>query len=123
MRNILLIFIAVALVAGIALAADVTGKWTASMPGRDGNTREVTYNFKADGDKLTGTTTGFRGQELQLMDGKVSGDDISFKTKVEFNGNTMVSVYKGKISGDEIKFSVQREGADQSREFTAKRAK
>ena len=30
--------------------------------------------------------------------------------------------YKGKIAGDEIKFTVQREGADQTREFTAKRS-
>jgi hypothetical protein len=111
------------LVAGAALAADVTGKWTATMQGRDGNTREVVYNLKAEGDKLTGTTTGFRGQELQIQDGKVDGDKISFVTKAEFNGNTMVITYKGTVSGDEIKFSQQREGADQAREFVAKRAK
>jgi hypothetical protein len=111
------------LLTSLAFAADVTGKWTASQPGRNG-TREVTYNFKADGDKLTGTTTGFQGQELPITDGKVTGDTISFTTKVEFNGNSFVMSYKGKISDDEIKFSVQREGGDQpAREFTAKRAK
>lgn len=112
-----------ALLAGVAMAADVTGKWVATMQGRDGNTREVAYNLKADGDKLTGTTTGFRGQEMQLLDGKIDGDNISFSTKMEFNGNTMVMLYKGKVSGDEIKFTQQREGADQVREFVAKRAK
>lgn len=112
------------LLAGIAMAADVTGKWVATVAGRDGQTREVVYNLKADGDKLTGTTTGFRGQEMQLSDGKIDGDNISFVTRAEFNGNTMVMNYKGKISGDEIKFTQQREGSDQPpREFTAKRAK
>lgn len=111
------------LLAGVAFAADATGKWVANVPGRDGQTREVTFNLKTDGTKLTGTTTGFQGQELQIADGKIEGDSLSFKTTVEFNGNTMVMNYKGKISDDEIKFSQQREGGNQSREFTAKRSK
>lgn len=111
------------LLAGAALAADVTGKWVAQQPGRDGATREVTYNLKADGDKLTGDMSGAQGAAVAFTDGKIKGDDISFTIKREFNGNTMVMNYKGKVSGDEIKFSVMREGADQAREFTAKRAK
>lgn len=111
------------LIAVSALAGDVTGKWTATMQGRKGGApREVVYNFKADGEKLTGTTTGMGGAEVQLSDGKVKGEDISFTTKVEMNGNSMVMTYKGKIAGDEIKFTQTREGSDQGREFTAKRA-
>ena len=37
-----------------AAAAEVDGKWTAEVPGRQGNT-EMTFNFKAEGAKLTGT--------------------------------------------------------------------
>ena len=112
------------LMAGLAMAADVTGKWTANVPGRGGQTREVTYNLKADGDTLTGTMTGFRGQDLQITDGKVDGNNISFKTKMEFNGNEIVMNYKGVVSDDEIKFTQQREGGEgQAREFMAKRAK
>lgn len=112
------------LLTSLAFAADVTGKWAASMPGRNGQTRDVTYNFTVDGDKLTGTTTGFQGQDLAISDGKVKGDNISFTTKVEFNGNAFVMKYKGKVSDDEIKFTMEREGGDQpAREFTAKRVK
>ena len=50
------VLMAVALVA--AYAADVTGKWTAQVPGRGGQTTETTFNFKADGSKLTGTVSG-----------------------------------------------------------------
>ena len=110
------------LLAGAALAADVNGKWVAQQPGRDGTPREVTYNFKADGDTLTGDT-GSQNGPVAISNGKIKGDDISFTIKREFNGNTMVQNYKGKVSGDEIKFSMMREGADQAREFTAKRAK
>jgi len=118
MRTILLTL----LLSALAMAADVSGKWNAKVPGRDGNTRDVTYNFKVSGSTLTGTTTGFQGNEIQISDGKVEGDTITFKTKIEFNGNTMVMNYTGKVSGDEIKFTSQREGGQQPpREFTAKR--
>ena len=103
-----------------AAAADVTGAWKANMPGRDGQTREVTFTFKQDGDKLTGTTGGLRG-DTPISDGKVSGDEISFTVVREFQGNQVKMLYKGKVSGSEIQFKVQREGSDREREFTAKK--
>ena len=59
---------------------------------------------------------------MPISDGKIDGDDISFTQVMEFNGNQMKLLYKGKVSGDEIKFTRQREGAERSVEFTAKRA-
>ena len=114
--------VCMALLAVVAFAGDLTGKWTASVPGRDGQTRDVTYTFKADGNTLTGTTTGRGGQEIQITDGKIDGDTVSFKVKMEFQGNAVVQNYTGKVTGDEIKFTQTREGG-QPREFTAKRAK
>lgn len=111
------------LVAGLCVAADVTGKWVATVQGRDGQTREMVYNLKADGSTLTGTMTGMGGQEIQISNGKVNGDNISFDVKMEFNGNSVVMNYKGVVSGDEIKFTQSREGSDRTREITAKRAK
>ena len=113
-----------------ALAADVTGKWTAQMTGRDGQTREQTFNFKVDGNALTGTLSGRQG-DMEISDGKIDGDQISFTQSMEFNGNTMRILYKGTISGDSIKFTRERQGGGgqaQGRkgggpmEFTAKRA-
>jgi hypothetical protein len=107
-------------------AADVTGKWTAEMQGRNGNTMTMTMNLKADGDKLTGTVSGGRGGEAEISDGKIDGDNISFKVVREFNGNQMTSVYKGKVDGDTIHFSMTMEGGPMggghAREFDAKRA-
>jgi hypothetical protein len=107
--------------AGIAAAADITGKWTAQVPGREGQTREQVFTFKQEGEKLSGTTTGFQGQEMPISEGKVTGDDIAFKVNMEFNGNTMTFTYTGKVSGDEIKMT--RAGRGQPRDFVAKRAK
>lgn len=105
-----------------AFGADVTGKWVASVEGRNGQTREVTYNLKSEGSALTGTVTGMRG-DMEISDGKIEGDKISFKTKAEFNGNTFVMTYQGVVSGDELKLTQTREGSDRSREITAKRVK
>jgi hypothetical protein len=109
--------------ATLALASDVSGKWTAQVPGRGGQTREQTFNFKVEGNKLTGTVSGMQGDN-PISDGKVSGDDISFTVVANFNGNEIKLLYKGKISGDEIKFTRTREGGSQpGQEFTAKRVK
>jgi hypothetical protein len=120
------------LVAGLALAlitvvqaagADVSGKWTAQVPGRNGQTREQTFTFKADGEKLTGSVSGMQGNQMEISNGKISGNDLSFDVTMSFNGNEMKMSYKGVVSGDEIKFTRSREGSDQKQEFTAKREK
>jgi hypothetical protein len=124
-RVVILSAILVLAAATLALAANVDGKWVAQVPGQGGNTREVTFNFKAEGDKLTGTMSGRPGQpDVQITDGTVKGDDISFTQTVNAQGNTIKLVYKGKVSGDEIKFTRTVEGMDRPpSEFTAKRAK
>jgi hypothetical protein len=104
-----------------AFAADVNGKWVAQVPGRGGETREATFNLKADGSQLTGSVSGPRG-EVNISDGRVDGDEISFTQVMEFNGNQVKLIYKGKVSGDQIKFTRQREGGQRAAEFIAKRA-
>ena len=121
-KQFLFAFALIVAAAASVQAADVTGKWTAQVPGRGGQTRETTFNFKAEGEKLTGTMSGMQGDQ-PIADGKVKGDDISFSMTLSFQGNEMKMTYKGKLAGDEIKFTRQREGTDQSTEFTAKRAK
>src|SRR5205807_10412484 len=108
-----------------ASAADVTGKWTAEVPGRGGNMQTNTFVFKADGSKLTGTLSGGRGGDVEITDGKIDGDNISFVVVRSFGGNTVKQLFKGTVSGDTIKFTRTMEGADNAPppvEFTAKKA-
>lgn len=102
---------------------DPTGTWTWSVPGRDGNTREVTGKLKLDGDKLTGSISG-RQNDTNIEDAKLDGDQISFKVTREVGGNKIVSKYSGKIAGDSIKGKIEseREGQPTSRDWEAKRA-
>jgi len=105
------------------LAADISGKWTADVVARNGQSQTTTFVFKVDAEKLTGTVTG-RAGENAISDGTVKGDDIAFNVAVTFNGNDMKLVYKGKVAGEEIKMTRTRAGAEgPAQEFTAKRAK
>lgn len=121
LRTVLGLTALVALLVVTAAAADVSGKWTASTQGRDGKAREVVFNFKVDGETLTGTVSG-RAADREISEGKVAGDDISFAVKMTMGDNNFKMLYKGKVAGDEIKFTTQREGSDRTREMTAKRA-
>lgn len=104
-----------------SFAADITGKWTGDMPGRGGDATATTFTFKAEGDKLTGSMTGPQG-DIAIKDGKVAGDQISFTTTLEFNGNSIKLLYKGTVAGESIKMTREREGSGQPREFTIKRS-
>jgi hypothetical protein len=125
MKFRVVVFAAVVVLAAMTavLAANVDGKWVAQVPGQGGQTREVTFNFKADGAKLTGTVSGRQG-DTPISDGTIKGDDISFTQTFEVQGNSVKLTYTGKVSGDEIKMTRKREGSDQpAAEFTAKRVK
>ena len=108
-RMMTAVAIAVAVLAVVVQAADLTGKWTGAVPTRDGGTRDTAFNFKQDGEKLTGTMAGMQG-DVELKDGVVKGDEVSFNTVMNFNGNEVKLVFKGKVAGDEIKFTRSTEG-------------
>jgi hypothetical protein len=100
-------------------AADISGKWTAEVEGRNGQKRTTIFNLKADGEKLTGTVSGPGGREFNIEEGKIDGNNVSFAVTMEFNGNSRKVVYKGTASGDQL--NLKRGEGDQAREFTAKR--
>ncbi len=90
-------------------ASDMTGKWTTTdMKSPDGSTFTLTFDFKQDGTKLTGTVTGPQGDPLAIDNGKVDGDKFSFT--VSFNGMTIT--HDGTINGDEIRMSTKTTGGD-----------
>ena len=118
--KIIVLLVGILLVA--AYAADVTGKWVAQVQGRNGQVRETVFNFKVEGDKLTGTVSG-RGGETPISDGKISGDEISFTVVRVFRGNEFRTLHKGKVVGDEIRFTIEGPRGRTGTEFVAKRVK
>lgn len=88
-----------------ALAADVNGKYTGEMQGRNG-AQTITMNFTTSGGAVTGTVSNPRGgDDMKIENGKIDGDTITFDVTMAMGDNTMVTKYTGKISGDSIEFS------------------
>lgn len=110
------------ILAMIASAADVTGKWKAESTGPDGQARTTNMTLKADGETLTGTISG-RGGDTAISEGKISGDDISFVVVRNMQGQEMKIAYKGKVAGDEIKMTVAFRPDAPPREMVFKRVK
>jgi hypothetical protein len=102
-----------------ASAADATGTWKASIDTANGNF-EITFNLKAEGDKLTGTV-GSRMGEQSITDGKIDGENLAFQVKFNGPNGELLIEYKGKVAGDELKLTSSVQGRDQTYEFTAKR--
>jgi hypothetical protein len=115
-----------------ALAADVTGKWTGQVAGRNGP-QDITLNLKSEGAKLTGTVLGGGGgrgggggaaMPREISDGKVDGDNISFKVSFDAGGQVRTTTYTGTVVGGEINMKSTREGQNgpQTAEFKVKKA-
>ena len=101
-------------------SADISGKWTAQVPGRSGQMREVTFMLKASGEGLTGTMSGRNG-DIPIADGRVSGDNVSFSVTQDRGGNSVKQTFSGKVTGGEIMF--KREGGQgEPIQFVAKKA-
>jgi hypothetical protein len=111
-------------------AADPTGTWTWSTPGRNGSPDRVsTLTLKADASKLTGKVSapGRDGQaaETAIASGKIEGDNISFELVRSYNGNSSTNKYSGVVTADKITGkveSVNRSGEPQSRNWEANRS-
>jgi hypothetical protein len=98
------LFAILLLAAASCLAADVDGKWTGSMDTPNGPV-PIAFTFKADGAKLTGTTTGPAG-DIAIADGKTEGKNLSFSVTLDFQGMPFTMNYKGVMGNGEIKFTI-----------------
>jgi len=103
-----------------ALAADISGQWTATFNTQVGEQHYV-YTFKVDGEKLTGTAKSDNGN-VTIENGTVKGDDVSFVENLDYQGQKLVITYTGKVSGDEIHFT-RDVGGFGKEELVAKRSK
>ncbi len=111
LASVLLLF------AASALAADITGKWNATMDAGGGSV----FTFKADGAAITGSMADPDGKERPLR-GTLDGDQISFTVDSEWQGSPVKLVAKGTVKGDEMTFTLGTESGEWSTNVTAKRA-
>jgi len=103
-----------------ALAAGINGRWKAKFDTQIGEQNYI-YEFKADGENLTGKAKNAMGC-TDIKEGSIKGDDVKFVENLEFNGRTIRIEYTGKIAGDEIKLT-RKVGDFATEDLVAKREK
>jgi hypothetical protein len=108
------------LAAAPVFAAGVDGNWAGSIDSPNGAI-EIKFSFKADGEKLTGNTTGPDGMTVNIKNGKVTGNNLAFTVDIDMGGNAMSFQYTGVMSGDDLKLHTDFMGMPL--DFALKRAK
>jgi hypothetical protein len=74
---------------------NVTGKWSMVVETSQGS-GTPTFTLKQDGNKLTGTYSGFFGEAP--VTGTVKGNDVEIK----YTMRGSLTIYKGKVDGNKI---------------------
>jgi hypothetical protein len=88
-----------------ALAADIDGKWNATVDGGPAGPVELVFELKAEGEKLTGNmSAAMLPAPTPISDGMIKGDDVSFKLSLSMmeGAPPLVIIYTGKLKGDEL---------------------
>lgn len=90
----------------MAAIADLNGKWAGKLVLGDGSEYPLLYNFKVDGDKLTGTALTPDG-DVQIANGKTDGTTFSFSVTT----SGMDIPHTGKFYGDSTGIDLEINGA------------
>jgi hypothetical protein len=109
------------ILAAVASAADITGNWKADLQTPQGQV-QVNYVFKQEGEILTGTWQAAQSPTVQISDGKVTGDKVSFVVKMDPDGR-MTFAHEGKIDGDQIQLTMKPSGEFPGSTVLAKKVK
>jgi hypothetical protein len=109
----------VLLCAAPAFAGDIDGKWTGSIDTPNGAVA-INYTFKSEGDALTGFTTGPDGATINIKDGKIAGNKVSFSLTLDFGAGPTTFNYTGEVSPADLKLHTSF--MDMPLEFALKKA-
>ena len=107
-------FLAVGLLATYALPAladDIDGTWSASVPTEFGDFA-LTFEFKAEGAELKGSMSNEFMGAIPIHEGKIDGKEISFKMAIEAGGPAMMVNFLGVLEGDELELTSTFEGGN-----------
>jgi hypothetical protein len=119
MKYFVAIVLAVVAVTASVHAATVDGKWTGMLDTPNGPV-EISFTFQADANTLMGSTTGPDGNVVQIKNGKIDADKISFTVDLDFGGMPLTLAYAGVVTSDQIKMTIDFMGMPF--EFVVKKA-
>ena len=102
-------------------APDVTGDWKGSFD-LNGTTTELKFHLKSSGNMVTGTMERAGSPPVEVHEGKIDGDTVSFWITTEYEGETYTIVYKGKVTPGQIDFDFGTADQSWSSSLTAKKS-
>ena len=83
--------------AALAAIENLNGKWTGLLKTDQGDEYPLLYNFKIDGNQITGTAKTPKG-DMPINDGKITGDRFTFNVII---GNMEIN-HSGRFYGDSV---------------------
>ena len=116
---VLLVIAIIGITTAFGQAAEVKGKWDASIETQQGP-MPVTLTFAVEGEKITGTLSSARG-DLDVA-GTISGSEIKFSGSFDMGGQSIALNFAGKVEGDSMSGTVDFGGMGGGN-WSAKRAK
>ena len=94
---------AIAAAAAAPRIVDVTGAWKGDFD-YNGTKMPLTFTFASSGATVTGNAQGMGTAPIEIHDGKVDGDLLTFWLNADYQGQTYVLNYKGKLTPNQIDF-------------------
>jgi len=95
------------LTAATSFAADLTGAWTGDFEIPNGDSYHLSLTLKQEGAKLSGIVRGAQIGQIEIFDGKVDGDKVSFSVIY----NDMTIKCDGVIRGGQIELTSKSDSA------------
>jgi hypothetical protein len=122
MKAVMRLFLIAALVcaAPAVWAADLSGVWKGTFNFNDADV-PTTLNLKVSGADVTGTVEGLPTSPVDIHEGKIAGDLISFWVNTDYQGDTYKLVFKGQVKGEQIDFAFGTEDGSWGTSLSVKR--
>jgi hypothetical protein len=99
-------------------APDVTGSWKGAF-NLHGDSVPVTFHLKSADGQVTGTIEGLPTSPVEIHEGKIDGDTVTFWASTDYQGQTYKLQYKGKVTAGQIAFTFGTEDGGWSADLMA----
>ena len=122
MRNAIVCIAGFLLLAPLASAAGIEGKWSAEFqPGKKAKAAApATLSLSSDGKQITGSVSSGK-RAMTIQNGKLDGSSFSFVTVRKGKKGEARILWSGTLDGDTIRGTRSREGGKRGASFVAKR--
>jgi hypothetical protein len=104
-----------------APAPDISGLWKGDFE-FNGNSMPITFNLQSKGAAVTGKIEGMGAAPIEIHDGKIDSNTVTFWINTDYQGQTYTLNYTGKISPDQIDFNFGTSDGSWGATLTAKKS-